>query len=135
MSVKQKAQVVQQLKEWLEGREEIIFSYLHGSFVEEKHFRDIDVAVFVDERRVEADRALEYGLDVGTQLDMSFGLPIDIRVLNYTSLGFRYHASQGRLLTCRDDDLRVEIVTRIWSLYFDQLPLKRRFLQDRYGES
>jgi predicted nucleotidyltransferase len=48
----QKTVVIRQLKAQLPLREEISFAYIYGSFVEGKYFRDVDVALYVDEQLV-----------------------------------------------------------------------------------
>ncbi len=131
---KQREGLIQKLKESLAKREEIIFSYLYGSFVDGKYFRDVDVAVYVDEGLVPEDEALEYILKLGTELEMQAEMPVDVRVLNYASIGFKYHATTGKVLTCRDDDLRAYVVAGIWSMYFDQLPLTKRFFMEMVGK-
>ncbi len=126
----QRERLTRQLKEQLAQHEEIIFSYLHGSFVEGGYFRDVDIAVYVDQQAVPEDKALEYALKLSTALESGIPLTIDVRVLNYTPIGFKYHVTTGKVLTCRDDDLRVEVVARIWSIYFDYLPTLKRFLKE-----
>ncbi len=126
----QKDAVISQLKAGLAQRKEIIFSYLHGSFVDGRYFRDVDVAVYVDEKQVSQDDALFYGFRLSAALEEKIKLPIDAKVLNYAPIGFKYHITTGKILTCRDDEMRAYVVGIIWSLYFDQLPTMRRFLKE-----
>jgi hypothetical protein len=130
LSQTQREQLTQKLKDQLEQRQEIIFSYLYGSFVEGEYFRDIDVAVYVDEQIVPEDKALEYTFKLADILESETKLPVDVRALNYTTLGFKYHVTTGKVLTCQDDDLRAYVVGKIWTLYFDQLPTVKRFLKE-----
>ncbi len=130
---KQKEEIIRRLKAQLALREEIIFTYIYGSFVEGKYFRDVDVAVYVNEQVVLEDNALDYAFKLADVLEVAISLPVDVRVLNYTPLGFQYHVTTGKLLTCRDDDLRAYVVGKIWSLYFDQLPTVKRFLKEMVG--
>ena len=125
-----KEQITDLLIRLLEERNEIIFSMLHGSFVREGKFKDIDIAVWVDEHRVIRDAALDY--ELSTSVDISYNLPypVDVKVINYAPLGFQYYAVAGRLLTSSDDDFRVETVTAIWNRYFDFLPKSKEFLLD-----
>ncbi len=98
--------------------------------MDEEYFRDVDVAVYVDEDVVSEDKALDYMLKLGTVLQTLTEISLDVRVLNYASIGFKYHATAGKILTCRDDELRAYVVGKIWSLYFDQLPTVKRFLKE-----
>jgi predicted nucleotidyltransferase len=44
----EKGRVEERLAGALAGEPDVVFAYLHGSFVEGEVFRDIDVAVFLD---------------------------------------------------------------------------------------
>ena len=55
-------------------------------------------------------------------------MPVDLKVLNYAPLGFQYYSTTGLLIMCKDDDLRVDYLTKIRSLYFDFKPSSERFL-------
>ena len=51
LTSREKAHVTSALRDLLEFREEVLFAYLHGSFVNGSRFRDIDVAVYLDHAR------------------------------------------------------------------------------------
>jgi len=106
----------------------IFFAYLHGSFTEGGPFRDIDVAVFVDEKAIPKERALDFEMSTSIKLEKEVKLPIDLKIINYAPLGFQYYSTAGPLIMCNEDDLRVDFLTRIRSLYFDFKPSSERFL-------
>ena len=106
----------------------IFFAYLHGSFAEARPFRDIDVAVFVDEKKVPKEEALDFEILTSMSLEKEIRLPIDLKIINYAPLGFQYYSTAGTLIMCKEDDLRVDFLTRIRSLYFDFKPSSERFL-------
>ena len=109
-------------------KKEILFSYVHGSFVEEEVFRDIDLAVWVKGEVLPKEKALKYELSLSVDLEYLIEYPADLKVLNYAPLGFQYHVTKGRLLTCLDDDLRVDFLAEVWSKYLDFAPKSREFL-------
>lgn len=109
-------------------KKEILFSYAHGSFVEEEVFRDIDLAVWVKEEVLPKEKALKYELSLSVDLGYLIGYPVDLKVLNYAPLGFQYHVTKGKLLTCLDDDLRVDFLAQVWSKYLDFAPKSKEFL-------
>lgn len=123
-----KKKIISSLKVELSGHPEIIFAYLHGSFLEGKYFRDIDVAIFVDEEKVPKDKALDCELALGTELHFAMGYQVDIKILNYAPLGFKYYASKGKLLMNKDDELRVDFLCYVWSRYFDYAIKSKEFL-------
>lgn len=125
-----KNQITIQLKHLLEKRHEVVFSVLHGSFLNNDKFKDIDVAVWVAERTVMKTGALDYELSTSVDLSYHLPYPIDVKVLNYAPLGFQYHAVSGSLLTCTDDDFRAHTVATIWIRYLDFLPQSKGFLLD-----
>jgi len=119
----------------LEKEETIRFAYLHGSFAEGRPFRDIDIAVFVDESRFSKKEALDFEVSCSVKLERTIGMPVDVRVINYAPLAFQYHSTAGTLLMRRDDDFRVDFLTKTRSLYFDFRSSSERFLMEMlYGE-
>lgn len=124
-------EVCRKLKESLEKREEIIFAYIHGSFIELTKFRDIDIAVYVNESLVPHDESLEYALEISALTELETGIsPLDTKVLNYASIGFRYHATKGILLFSKDEDKRADFLEDTWKRYFDLLPKRKQIIID-----
>lgn len=73
---------------------------IHGSFSDDLSYRDIDIGVYVDEKEVSQNDAIEYGLRISAQGEMETGItPLDLKVINYAPVGFRYYATKGILLT------------------------------------
>ena len=60
------------LTERLLCRPEILFALLHGSFVLDGPFRDVDVALYSDPELLEAMNFSEYEIDLGVQLESGF---------------------------------------------------------------
>lgn len=121
---------VQKLKKFLSGCEDIVFAYLHGSFVEGEEFRDVDVAVFLTGGTVRSRDDVEYEIALSLRLGKEMGLPVDVKLLNDAPLSFRYHASRGVLLMTKDESSREEFLNRTWSEYFDFLPLSRIYREE-----
>lgn len=118
------------LSQCLEKEEGVIFAYLHGSFTEGKLFRDIDIAVFVEEKKVPKEKVLDFEISLSLKLEEVIKMPIDVKVINYAPLAFLYYSTVDTLLMCKDDDLRVDFLTKIRSLYFDFKPSSERFLRE-----
>jgi len=119
------------LKGFLSKQDEVVFAYLHGSFVQGEEFRDVDVAVLLDDRATRTTDDVEYEISLSLKLEKELvGLPVDVKILNRAPLSFRYHASQGMLLLTRDESTRESFLNRTWSEYFDFQPLSRIYLED-----
>jgi len=116
------------LGQLLKKEKGVLFAYLHGSFDEGRSFRDIDVAVYVEESLIPKEKALDFAIMTSMKLEEKVKMPVDLKVINYAPLGFQYYSTAGILLMCKEDDLRVDFLTRIRSLYFDFQPSSERFL-------
>jgi predicted nucleotidyltransferase len=128
ISPEEKKSVQKILGAYLQQEEGILFAYLHGSFSGKGPFHDIDIAVFVEETRIPREKALDFELAASLRLEEKVRIPVDLKVINYAPLGFQYHSTAGTLLMCRNEDLRVDFLTKIRSLYFDFALGSKRFL-------
>ena len=119
-----------QLRDFLFAREDIVFAYLHGSFLHKKDFRDVDTAVFLSEKPGRPADPLEYEMSLSLELEKRLRLPVDIKIFNDAPVSFRYHVSRGRLLFSKDESVRENALCRTWSEYFDFLPLTRVYMEE-----
>jgi len=112
--------------------EEILFAYLHGSFVKKDAFRDIDVAIYLE--RMPAS-VLEYELQMETDLMKALRKYIvDVRVLNGAPLSFKYNViKDGIVLLSKDDDKRADFEEKTIVLYLDFLPYRKLYLRETLG--
>ncbi len=124
----ERAEAQAKLRELLERREEIIFAYLHGSFVEGLPFNDIDVAVYVDQSKV--PDAFDYEMDLSAELTMALHFPVDVRVLNDAPLGFQHSVLQGEAILVRDEEALTDFIERVAREYMDYAYLGRMYLEE-----
>jgi predicted nucleotidyltransferase len=122
--------VIKKLKGSLAGEKNVIFAYLHGSFVHQDGFKDVDVAVYIGSPPGQVVDVADYEISLSIRLEKEMRLPIDVRVLNHAPLSYRYHASCGILLLTRDESERENFLNRTWSEYFDFLPLSRIYYEE-----
>ncbi len=129
MASAEKERLVLDLARELSRRPELVFVFLHGSFLVESTFRDLDLAVYVRPES-ENDRGFrDYEADLAVDLTLKTRIPVDVRVLNDAPVGFCYHALKGRLLLVRDENLLDEFRARTWDEYCDFAPFAREFLR------
>lgn len=108
--------VCDRLCDALKEREEIIFAYVHGSFLSGP-FRDIDIGVYVRDPQV-TDIKWEFSMERGLEERISY--PVDLRVLNSAPLSFHYSViRQGFLLFSRDENVRTDVETATILRYLD----------------
>jgi len=127
----QRAKMVRALTAALETEPDVVFAYLHGSFLTEDGFHDIDVGI---QLATPSDRRLTRSLDLATRLTRETGFPVDVRLLDGASLAFRFHVLRtGRLLLTRDDELLADCMERTMREYLDIAPLLRRATVEAFG--
>jgi hypothetical protein len=117
------------LRRQLQGRPEIIFATVHGSFVNVGPHRDIDVAVWVVTSARPDTGWHRYAVGLAAELTVALNATVDVQVLNEAPLAFRYHALNGRLLLARDEEFFHDLRERTWDDYFDFLPFARENLR------
>lgn len=128
ISQKEKKKIQLLLGELLEKEKGILFAYLHGTFEEGRPFRDIDLAVFVEEAMIPRNEAIDFEIAASLRLEERVEMPVELKIINYAPIGFQYYSTTGLLIMCKDDDLRIDFLTRIRSLYFDFKSSSERFL-------
>lgn len=130
-----------QLAPYFAQRKEILLAYLFGSAAQGRvnKLSDIDIALLVDEKRFKNLDAKEpYGYKAAVIADL-MGLlhknEIDLVLLHEAPpLLANEVISDGRLLFCRDEDLRITFEVSVKHKYVDTLPLreiKRQYLYER----
>lgn len=121
----ERERILDTIRRALEAQPAVLFAYIHGSFLADRPFHDIDVAVYLDEQGIRS-----FSLDLASDLEAAVHLPVDVRVLNQAPLGFRYHVFRGKLLFSRDETLRAQHVARTAWRYLDLKPLRRLALKE-----
>jgi len=113
-----KKQAYDALKDFLFDKEEVVFAYVYGSFSSNDCFRDIDIAVFLEPL---PSNPLSYELEMSSELELAFGVPVDVRVINAAPLDFAAEAIRGTLLFSRDEDKRVDFELEVLRNALDRL--------------
>ncbi len=95
-----KREIYHRLRQLLEARSEISFAYLHGSFIGDVAFHDVDVALYLEPPAADP---FDYQMALSVELTRALRLPVDVQVLNDAPLGFQHSVLQGELLFARDE--------------------------------
>jgi hypothetical protein len=132
-SVEQRDRLIQQLRDLLRNRPEILFALLHGSFLAGGLFRDVDLALYLEPGAIQREAFRDYELEQGVRWSEALGLPVDVRLLNDAPVSFRYHALRGTVLFVQDEELLDEFRARTWDEYCDFAPFARRYFQEVIG--
>ncbi len=126
---KAKENIRSAIKEILKTRMEVEFAYLYGSFLEQRGFHDIDVAVFINEKEMPKD-LLEFELSLSSILESIVRLPMDVKVLNHAPVGFRYEVTCGEAIFSRDEETRFRFIEKTWIEYLDYKPVAESILRE-----
>ncbi len=130
---KDKDSLVQSIKNKLADNKKINFAYLFGSFIEQDYFRDIDVAVFLySDFLPELNFIFEEDLAKSLMCELPKNFPVDIRILNSSSISFQYNAIRGKLLVDKDPEIRYELISYVLSRHFDLKPILRHHTRELF---
>lgn len=127
-----KDKIIQKIRSRLSQEKNIVFAYVHGSFLGENGFSDIDIAVFLDPKTA-APNPVDLGIALSLKLEKSLNVPVDVKILNSAPLSFRYHATKGKLILDCDEAIREDFLCRTWSDYFDFKPVAKIYLREAIG--
>jgi len=108
----------------------VVFAYLHGSFLGDRPFHDIDVGVYLSTQPVEHTRRV---VELSDRLSRQTGYPVDVRALNEAPVPFVFHALQGELLVSHDDERLADVLESIGRRYLDIAPLLRRATREAFA--
>lgn len=114
----------------LNDEPDVIFAYLHGSFLGDRPFHDIDVGVYLNTPSVEHTRRV---VELSDRLSRHTGYPVDVRALNEAPVPFVFRALQGELLVSRDDERLADVLESIGRRYLDIAPLLRRAAREAFA--
>lgn len=116
-SKRQRAEIVERLRQILSARQEINFAYLHGTFVDEVPFHDIDVAIYLD---APVEDRFEYAMRLSVELTRELRLPVDVQILNGAPLSFQHPVLRsGAILLARDYDFLADHIEHLSLDYMD----------------
>lgn len=132
ISSQAKEEIITHIRSFLEKLPDLLFAYVHGSFITDEKFRDVDVAVYLKAAPVSP---LQMELDLETEvLDVVKKYPVDVRILNNAPLSFRYNViKHGKSLVVIDDDARSNFEESTFSHYFDFAPYRKLYLKEALG--
>lgn len=120
---------LQALVAYLREQPDVVLVYLFGSHARQqaRPQSDLDIALLLDERDRMPFELLERRLDLTARAEEIVRGPVDVVLLNRTSLLLQGQVlSEGRLLYAADKAAQVEYEARTRALYFDFQPRLRQ---------
>jgi hypothetical protein len=113
-----KEKIIKKIENLIQGREEIIFAYIFGSFIEEESFNDIDIAIYLNENKT-SSKSTFYEIELSNQIEKRINMSIDIIRLNFAPDSIVHRATKGLLIKNDNDNLRINYITTCWKKYWD----------------
>jgi hypothetical protein len=104
---KKREQIIRRIKDYFLDKDDVVFAYLHGSFIESRSFKDIDIAILVKNPVHE----IELESDLSYELTDKTGYPVEVRIINNASIAFQMAVlRKGRLLVSKTDNVRTDFI-------------------------
>ena len=124
LTVEEKERILAAIGEALEGELNLVFACVHGSFIKEDSFHDVDVGLFCKRPLSPIEElALEELLSSRT------GLDVDVKCINEAPLSFQMAVLRdGKLLLDRDQQLRTDFIDRVSRRFRDYAHFRNVFL-------
>jgi predicted nucleotidyltransferase len=91
LAEEERKKIEEVLSNCLEKEKTFLFAYLHGSFAEGRPFRDIDIAVFIEESKIPKEKAIDFEMLISQRLEKIVKIPIDVKIINYATLAFQFY--------------------------------------------
>jgi predicted nucleotidyltransferase len=124
-----KKEIEQKITDYLFNYDEILISYLFGSFVSKKYFHDIDIAVYLRNNFNKNDfkkYPFGYESEFSSNLSHLLKIKVDFLVLNDTEILFQQRViNNGKILFSKDDKFRIYYENHIRKLYIDLEPVRK----------
>ena len=126
-----KKKVFNLLKDAFFKKEEIIFAYVHGSFLDGLLFNDIDIALYLDSKKIQPKTNSDYCEQLNMELSELIGFVVDVHIMNHAPVGFQHSVfKHGQLLFSKDDELRSDLIEKTSMEYMDFYELSLQYIRD-----
>ena len=87
-------------------------------------FSDVDIGIYVEKVAKGENLAMELGISLEFDEELPGNAQSDLRVINDFPLSFLGQiVTDGVLVYCRDDSIRIDFETSVRMAYFDFLPV------------
>lgn len=132
VSDEEKSRIKSEISALLTKVDNIQFSYVFGSFMDEDMpFHDIDLGVFFAGRN--KLQMSETAIDLAVILSRETSFPVDVRVLNYAPVSFVYTVMRGELIYERNADVRCRIMEYTVRNYLDIKPILHQATKEAFS--
>jgi len=132
LSEKGKKNLTAHLKELLNKDKRILFAYVYGSFIENLPFHDIDIGIFI--RGISEKEVTSFSIELSGMLSGQLKFPVDIRVLNFAPVPFRFQAVRGKIIFVEDEEAHSQFLEDTVRRYLDIQPIIYHATKEAFAE-
>jgi len=127
--MKKEEMIIDKIKKQLLKREEIIFAYLFGSFLENEQYNDIAVGIYIRGGIINEEASFDYSISLSGELSYNLGIDVDLKIINFLPLGVIKNILQGHLLFTRDRLFLEEYTEEKSFEYMEYFELSKEYLK------
>mgnify|MGYP000929689679 FL=1 len=118
LNKKEKDKIIDEIKSILIIDDNIEFSYIFGSFIQDNFFRDIDIGIYL--KNINENEVFNYEFKISNEISLKCKIDIeliDVRVLNFAPFPFLVNVfKDGILLFTKDEKFLTDLIEKT-SLY------------------
>ena len=115
LSPGEKEKVIDLIRELLLKDDNIVCAILFGGFLKDRPFRDIDIAVILDNKIADIIESYNYLSDLAEKLERNIGFPIDFVDIRFARDWIRIRIfKEGLVLVDKDPILRLRYKLCTW---------------------
>lgn len=118
LNKKEKDKIIDKIKSILLIDDNIEFSYIFGSFIQDNFFRDIDIGIYL--KNINENEVFDYEFKISNEISLKCKIDIellDVRVLNFAPFPFLVNVfKDGILLFTKDEKFLTDLIEKT-SLY------------------
>jgi uncharacterized protein len=99
-------------------------------------FNDIDIALylahsFISQEKITYNNLVQFETKLEIELEEKLQIPVDVRIINYSPLPFKYNViKSGILAVDKDLDLRADFEGLTFKKYFEYVHLRDEYLRN-----
>ena len=121
----EREQLIKKITDRLLLKKDIVFAYIHGSFLTSESFRDIDIGIFVS-----TAKDFIFESDISYELSSALGYEVEVRIINNAPAAFQMSVLRdGKVLFSRDEALRSDFIENVGRKYRDYAHFRNIFME------
>lgn len=110
--------VIKKIREQIMKYSEIELAYLYGSYVLNKDYNDIDIAIVVSSRVAPPTAGEKLAVDIEKVIKPR--ITVDVKILNFSPVNFKFEViGTGKIIFSKNEKKRIEYEEKVMSEFLD----------------